>query len=458
MQERMAPFLVVALAGLVVSPSGCRRIETPPPGSVRTKVVYASDKHLGFPGAVRLHDGTLLVAFREGSGHVSPDGAILITRSTDNGRTWTKPDTLADTIFDDRDPSLAEIPGGMVLANFFAIEDGPRGRSIFLHLARSADEGKTWSEPMPVRVPGMSWVACSDNILPLPNGALLLPAYGNLEGDSVNSAFALISEDLGMTWNRWVLIARDSTGQVGYNEPALAILPDQRLLCVLRTAGAQHWMAVSFSSDWGLTWSQPVFVDVQGEAPDVLVTRDRRLVMGYRDFSPRGVSLRFSYDGGRTWEGEWPIYSGFGDLAYASIVEVPDHQLLVFYYADRAAWRFGRPEKRAAILMARLALDPMRPPTGLSASYKDTATVSLRWNRVRSAHYYRIYRTERPDALGEVIIECTENQCLLRVDPADSLAYYRVTAVSSTNEGLPDYLVQTPPSEAIRPRRSPHKR
>ncbi|MDZ7374901.1 MAG: glycoside hydrolase [candidate division KSB1 bacterium] len=436
---------------------GCRRADTLSPGELRTYVVHVSDKHLGFPGAVRLRDGTLLVAFREGSRHVSPDGAILLSRSRDNGRTWTRPDTIVDTIFDDRDASLAEIPGGIVLLNFFALEETPQGRRVTLFLARSADAGKTWSEPLPVHAPQFRWIACSDNVLALPTGRLLLPAYGDLAGDSANTAFVLISEDQGMTWNRVALIARDSTGRVGYNEPALVLLPDRSLLCVMRTAGAQRWMAVSYSFDWGASWTPPTFIDVQGEAPDVLLTQDRFLVLGYRDFSPRGVSLSFSFDGGRSWERERPIYAGTGDLAYPSLVELPDRRLVAIYYADQAAWRFGYPDKRAAILAAHLSLDLLIAPSGFSASYRDSVTVSLRWNRVPSAHYYRVLRTDHPDSLGQVVTDCVDNGCLLRVDPADTLAYYRVLSVFSRNEGGQVYRYESAPSPALRPRRGSRK-
>jgi len=434
----------------------CEKVETLRPGEVRTQVVYVSEQHLGFPGATKLSSGEILVVFREGAGHVSRDGRILLCRSSDGGRTWSKPDTILDTPLDDRDPSIVETAGGALLLNFFASAHSEEGEVLqppILYLSRSYDGGKTWAEPAPIRASGFQWLACSDNILALPTGRLLLPAYGNMEGDTSNTAIVLISDDFGLTWTRHAVVARDSTGRIDYNEPALVLLPDQSILCVLRTARASHWMAIARSTDWGETWTHPTWIDVQGEAADVIRTHSGALVMGYRDFSPHGVSLRLSYDRGRTWENELTLYAGKGDLAYASLVELPQNQLLVFYYVDRSAWRFGYRDKRGLILASRVTVPIVEAPEGLSCSYRDSTTISLRWNRVGTARYYQVYRSNHPDSLGELATFTTENQCLLQVDPGDTLVYLRVVAVQGTNEGLPDYGKESPPTRPVRPRR-----
>lgn len=436
--------------------SGCQRVDILPQGTVRTSVVYGSSEHAAFPGAVRLRSGEILVAFREGSSHAGPDGRILICRSSDGGKTWSKPDTVLDTPYDDRDPSLVETAGGAVLLNFFATPYDAEGNPLAEHavyVARSIDGGQTWSEPLRVNAPGFRWLACSDNILLLPTGRLLLPAYGIMEGDTATTAVVLVSDNFGLSWDQARIVARDSTGRVSYNEPALVFLPDKRILCVLRTARADHWMAVSYSSDWGMNWTEPVFTDVQGEAADVLLTNRRLLVMGYRDFSPKGVSLRFSYDGGRTWEGELPLYAGWGDLAYASLVEKPQDELLVFYYADEAAWRFGVDDKRSVILLSKFKLPYPQKPDGLSCSFKDTGTISLRWNAVAGAHFYEIFKSYSPDSLGTLVANSVENQYALRATAADSAAYFRVVAVCGTNEGLEAYGKRSAPSEPVAPRR-----
>lgn len=439
MSRLKSGFWLLALAGLASLVSSCEKLEKPGWPAPKTSLVYASKEHAAFPGAVRTRDGDILVVFREAPSHAGTHGRIMLTRSSDDGATWTPPKTVIDTPFDDRDPSIVEFGNGALLINFFASEydsSGHRVRIVGVHLSRSIDGGQTWSEPRLVTVPGYKWLACSDNVLPLPTGRLILPVYGEAEGDSVRTALVLLSDNFGLSWEKWAVVAHDSSGQVSYNEPALVVLPNQEILCVMRTAGAHHWLAVSRSTDDGQTWSPVHFTNVQGEAPDVLRTAQGTLVLGYRDFSPPGVSLAFSYDLGRTWELETVLYAGLADRAYTSLVELPGDELLVFYYVDHAAPDFGAPRARSAILVSRLSVTPPEQPTGVSASLKDSNTVLLRWNAQPAVHYFRIFQSASPDSAGTLVASATTNQCLFHPLPGDSVAYFSVQAVRSWNEGL----------------------
>lgn len=432
--------------------SSCERLEKPQWGKLKTRLVYASKEHAAFPSAVRTRDGEILVVFREAPSHAGTHGRIVLTRSKDNGLTWTKPQTVIDTPFDDRDPSIVEFGNGALLINFFASEydsSGRRIRIVGVHLSRSIDGGHTWSTPRKVEIPGYKWLACSDNVLPLPTGRLILPVYGEPEGDSVRAALALLSDNFGLSWDNWAVIAHDSSGKVSYNEPALEVLPNQEILCVTRTAGANHWLAVSRSTDDGQSWSPVHFTNIQGEAPDVLRTSRGTLVVGYRDFSPAGVSLAFSFDLGRTWERETVLYTGLVDRAYTSLVELPGDQLLAFYYADHTAPDFGVPDARSAILVSQLSVAPPERPTGLSASLKDSNTVLLRWNTQPGVHYYRVYQSASPDSVGSLAACATQNQCVFHPVLSDSVAYFSVEAVRSWNEGLEDTGNVSPRSKPV---------
>ena len=48
-----------------------------------------------FPSIARLTDGKLLVSWRVGSQKDSADGRILLSRSTDEGRSWSEPENLS---------------------------------------------------------------------------------------------------------------------------------------------------------------------------------------------------------------------------------------------------------------------------------------------------------------------------------------------------------------------------
>ena len=64
--------------------------------------------------------GELLVVFSGNrDAHVCPFGITQMVRSTDNGETWTDPETINNTPLDDRDAGILETRKGTLLVNWF---------------------------------------------------------------------------------------------------------------------------------------------------------------------------------------------------------------------------------------------------------------------------------------------------------------------------------------------------
>src|SRR5450755_939523 len=108
----------------------------------------AAGGYAAFPDVCRLRNGDLFCVFYSGYGHVSTPndkwskgGRIMAVRSTDNGKTWGKPVVAIDTDLDDRDPSVACLKDGTLLLNWFTLHKN----QVAILLARSTDNGKTWS-------------------------------------------------------------------------------------------------------------------------------------------------------------------------------------------------------------------------------------------------------------------------------------------------------------------------
>src|SRR5262249_48899144 len=127
--------------------------------------------YAAFPDLCRTKTGDLLCVFYSGYGHVStpnkdwPNGGrIMAVRSTDNGKTWSKPFLIADTVHDDRDPHIAALKDGTLLCNWFAAANPnkplPGNRPIAIFLSRSTDNGKSWSEPAEMKIDSVDWFAC----------------------------------------------------------------------------------------------------------------------------------------------------------------------------------------------------------------------------------------------------------------------------------------------------------
>ena len=77
-------------------------------------VCKTQGRHHAFPGLARLPNGDLGVVFGDGVAHVCPFGRIMFTRSSDNGRTWSKAVCIVETPSDERDPSIHTLPNGRV--------------------------------------------------------------------------------------------------------------------------------------------------------------------------------------------------------------------------------------------------------------------------------------------------------------------------------------------------------
>ena len=135
---------------------------------------------VGWISPVRLKNGDWLIGFSAGYWHASPPtplryspktleryhqiglpthvvaptgGRAMIIRSTDAGKTWSKPATLIDTPVDDRHPAFVELRDGTLLCSLFTYtgtEEGEFARhpeeANHTVIVRSFDHGKTWEK------------------------------------------------------------------------------------------------------------------------------------------------------------------------------------------------------------------------------------------------------------------------------------------------------------------------
>jgi hypothetical protein len=288
-----------------------------------------------FPDVVRLAGGRLLLAYREGAGHLSHEGRIRLTSATDGGRTWSAPVVVADGPDDDRDPKLAVLADGTVLLSYFTL--AWRGARDFtahgVSVLRSDDGGHTWSDPAAVGT-ALHGQASHGPVTELPGGDLLIPLYGRPEPAGRWVATAVRSTDGGRTWPVATETVVASLEGVDFQEPTLTVLPGGELVALLRTTGAYAYLARS--ADGGSTWSRPQELDLPASSHHVLALDGGGLLVTYGDisgrFSPRRItSGRLVRHPERDWTGlpDLPLYdSGVDDQANPSSVELPDGRLL----------------------------------------------------------------------------------------------------------------------------------
>lgn len=138
-------------------------------------------------------------------------------------------------------------------------KDGERHLCI-PYFVRSADEGKTWSEPICCVDEKGYYVLNNDRMLKLGSGRLLMPLARYTENE-VFTICIYASDDDG---NSWHCLAKDiglpvSSWRYPYSataeEPGLAVFADGTIWCYIRTVlGHQYEM---FSKDNGETWTIP---------------------------------------------------------------------------------------------------------------------------------------------------------------------------------------------------------
>ncbi|HEX5205421.1 MAG TPA: sialidase family protein [Actinoplanes sp.] len=307
-----------------------------------------------FPDVVSLGDGRLLAAFREGTGHLSPEGRISLVGSEDGGRTWGTPWVAVDGPFDDRDPKLARLADGTILLSYFVIDwsSKPRHTTHGTFVRRSTDGGRTWSEPASAGM-GMSgggiraWHASHGAVAELPGGDLLYPVYGHRADEKWWRAGVMRSVDGGRTWPAEDEVEIAAADGVNFQEPTLTVLPGGEVVSLIRTDVERAYL--SRSTDGGRTWSGPKRTDLPASSHHALALSDGTVLVTYGDISRRFAERRVT--AGRLVgapAGDWDGYpdvllydSGHRDQANPSSAEVSPGRFLTLGFDIPAATVVG---------------------------------------------------------------------------------------------------------------------
>jgi hypothetical protein len=311
---------------------------SPPVNSVQAPVIIGSFGDFVEP--VRLTDGRLLalsILTRD------RDQQMTGRYSTDNGKTWTKPQVLFALVTDGGGfgsfDAFADREGEV---HIFFLNDGNSG--IFLpkspdhgpirsddiikdiwHVS-SSGRGTQWGTP-PKRI----WTGRAGDILSviqLKSGRILLPiSYETLRSwstrDEGAAAFtymgwlnssALYSDDDGKTWGRSPDELRcpvPDGSTLGGIEPVVLELKNRRVWMLLRTQMGRFYE--SYSGDEGTHWTRPSPTTIiASDSPAALVRlQDERILMMWNEANrfPYAYGGRHvlhsavSADEGRTWRG-----------------------------------------------------------------------------------------------------------------------------------------------------------
>ena len=286
----------------------------------RTLFQSPSIRRHGAASLRRLGDGRLLMAFMAGTGprHVN-DGAVMLTWSDDEGRTWDEPfpvyavpgwDSLPlGGIAHIRD-DLLQLVVGRVRYDPSLGGDEPFG-GWFIGSCESRDGGRSWSEVgAEIRLwPEWTELYGTSNPHRLSDGRLAWAVMGTLGRDREwQAGVTFTGPDGGDHFSAPVVIAADPARN--FADTDIVCVDDRRFIAVIREmVEKEAWIA--FSSDDAQTWHGLRKVGFKGANIKLFRLRDGSLLCAYRDEDPaqHGVSVSHSRDGGETWRHVGQLYS-----------------------------------------------------------------------------------------------------------------------------------------------------
>lgn len=336
-------------------------------GTPVTVMANPNSKHnyFGWPTAVRLRDGRIAIAasgFR--TRHIDPFGKAVISFSADDGRTYTQPTPVIDTVLDDRDGGLTPFgESGLIISTFNNTLEFQRSqKNINAYSLTYLDTVAPWEEARDLgslyRVSfdnGVTFgkiykcpVSSPHGPLELRDGTILyVGSVFHGKDDDPNRQSCNISVYKIDTDGKCSFIGEiPSVDKYGnkplFCEPHAIELADSRLLCHIRVqANGENRMFTlyqSISCDGGASWSTPrQILDDLGGAPSHLFCHSSGVLVatyGYREL-PFGIRAMFSRDGGASWDIGHVLYSTdvSADLGYPSTVELGDGSMITVFYA-----------------------------------------------------------------------------------------------------------------------------
>jgi hypothetical protein len=395
----------VAAALLILLLAACGPRESTPDklsrdlGGLRGRLlVPVSDGYVrnGVGSTIRLKDGRLmhLVTRHKPRDHISYDhwpADVSVLYSSDQGRTWTAPKVL----FPGRgqssaQPGITRMKNGELGVSYSRIFGPARAHKVFRW---SADEGRTWSDEVPLGPADGYWTSAHDRLVTLSTGRLVTPLHMKLNVSPMKVATRVAwSDDNGRTWtvspravNVDAIIPAfkakpTSDSDPSFWEASIAERKDGSLLMLGRTVAGGLYSTVS--TDGGESWTAPKPTSlVTGASPgrlERLPGPDGTLVVIWNRccLNPESallgrrltLSSAISRDGGETWEGyrDLEAIAPAGRVEYASI-HVSDGLAFVTYRVQgKALPPFGTQEY--------LAVLPL-----------DWFSAEVRWHRPESA-------------------------------------------------------------------------
>ena len=330
------------------------------------------------PGIVVTAKGTVLAwceARKRPSGVSDWDDIkILLRRSTDEGKTWSAAQSIANVpgpktknpfalAMKNVDPKDVTYNNPVLMAD----QDGTVHMLFCLEYERvfyqrSEDEGLSWSTPVEITTTfdafkkDYAWKVLAtgpNHSIQLKTGRLVVPVWlstgegGNAHRPSVTAT--IYSDDRGQTWQAGEIAVPCTDEWINPNETVAIELKDGLVMLNVRSESKAHRRLITTSPDGATRWSRPTFDDAllepicmggivryehEGNSlilfsnPHNLEREDGKEAPG-KNRDRKNVSVKISRDEGQTWSVSKTLEAG--PSMYSDLAVTANGTILCFY-------------------------------------------------------------------------------------------------------------------------------
>ncbi|MEX2231793.1 MAG: sialidase family protein, partial [Cyclobacteriaceae bacterium] len=242
------------------------------------------------------------------------------------------------------------------------ISDSP-GAILPTYAVRSTDDGKTWERPQKLHD---DWTGAIRDMIETRDGNVVFTSMMMRHNPGHHAVVTYTTKDQGKSWQRSNVIDLGGIGHhAGVTEATLEQLRDGRLWLLMRTNWGKFWEAIS--QDEGLTWKnyKPTNIDASSAPGQLKRLNSGRLVLVWNRLYPEGkneyplsggdgvwsevavsnhreeLSIMFSDDDGKSWTTpvviarctekmkEKQLVGGGKDLSYSYVFEAKPGELWI---------------------------------------------------------------------------------------------------------------------------------
>ena len=273
-------------------------------------------------------NGMLVVAWFGGKHEKNPDVGIWLSRKV-RGR-WSRPVEVVNGVQSETlrypcwNPVLYQASKKRLLL-FYKV--GPSPRKWWGMLTESSDNGKTWSKPK--RLPKDILGPIKNKPVMLPNGQLLCGSSTENQGWRVHFER---TGDFGKTWKRTK--ALNDGRAIGAIQPTI-LLHDKgkRLQALGRSRQGRIWE--TWSSDGGVTWDDLKLINLPNPNAgfDAVTLRDQKLHLMVYNHTRRGrspLNLAATVDG-KKWYPALTLETARGEFSYPAIIQTSNGKVHIVY-------------------------------------------------------------------------------------------------------------------------------